>query len=120
MWNAGLAGTLIRHPAPQDVHVDDGQLLVAPSATGTNASRSIVGVIRWQQGAGIQSPGIVVGSTIWTYIGSQTYGAFIAQPDGSGFAIGFKLASDDPLNDVVIVRGDGTEIKIPGRYVPAW
>jgi hypothetical protein len=27
---------------------------------------------------------------------------------------------EDPLRDILIVKGDGTETKIPGRYMPTW
>jgi hypothetical protein len=62
----------------------------------------------------------------WKYEGPEVLGGFLAQPDGSGFAIGLKgsgqmklTAGEDPLRDILIVS-NAMESKIPGRYAPAW
>jgi hypothetical protein len=62
------------------------------------------------------------GTARWTYEGQEVLGSFLAQPDGNGFVIALKGSGQgqDPARDLLIVRGDGTETKIPDRYVPAW
>jgi hypothetical protein len=62
------------------------------------------------------------GKARWTYEGQEVLGSFLAQPDGNGFVIALKGSGQgqDPARDLLIVRGDGTETKIPDRYVPAW
>jgi hypothetical protein len=62
------------------------------------------------------------GKVRWTYEGQEVLGSFLGQPDGNGFVIALKGSGQgqDPARDLLIVRGDGTETKIPDRYVPAW
>jgi hypothetical protein len=105
---------------------DDSMLLVSIGFdTGTSSSQ--LAVIQWNAGL-----------SIWTYRGLEALGSFTAQPDGSGFAIALNALTqiepspcgnppqtpcqtvEDPLRDIVIVHGDGTETKIPGRYLPTW
>ncbi|MGA8924546.1 MAG: hypothetical protein WB682_15505 [Candidatus Dormiibacterota bacterium] len=65
---------------------------------------------------------------VWNYDGPEALGSSITQPGSGDFAIGFEVvsaqsasgAAPDPLRDVVIVHGDGTPTKIPGRYATTW
>jgi hypothetical protein len=61
---------------------------------------------------------------LWRYDGPETLGSFLAEPDGTGFAVALKVlplhVPDDPLSDVLIVHGDGTTAQIPGRYATTW
>ena len=61
---------------------------------------------------------------LWHYDGPETLGSFLAQPDGTSFAIALKVlplhVPDDPLSDVLIAHGDGTTTTIPGRYGTTW
>lgn len=88
---------------------DDSLVLVANSFLPEVSSG--LTVIDWRTGV-----------PVWRNQGSQAVGASIAEPSGRGFAI--ALTAPDqiqlPLRDIVIVAGDGSETKIPGRYVPAW
>ena len=78
------------------------------------------------------------GKVVWRYDGPEGLGSFLAQPNGIDFAIALKVVplqptpcgstpqtacpyqAPDPLNDVVILHGDGTATKISGRYVTTW
>jgi hypothetical protein len=75
---------------------------------------------------------------LWRYDGPEGLGSYLAQPDGTAFAVALKVvplhpspcgstaqtacraAPDDPLSDVQIVHGDGTTTAIPGRQVTTW
>ncbi len=64
------------------------------------------------------------GQALWRYDGPETLGSFLAEPDGTGFAIALKVlplhVPDDPKSDVLIVHSDGTTTQIPGRYATTW
>lgn len=105
---------------------DDSMVLVT-NGFDTGMAPSHLAVIRWSAGL-----------PIWTYAGTEALGRFTAQPDGNGFAVALMVPTrlepspcgstpqtpcqtvEDPLRDVLIVHGDGTETKIPGRYVTTW
>jgi hypothetical protein len=75
---------------------------------------------------------------LWRYDGPEGLGSYLAQPDGTAFAVALKVVPlhpspcgttpqtacravpDDPLSDVQIVHGDGTTTAIPGRHVTTW
>jgi hypothetical protein len=88
---------------------DDSLVLVASSFLVE--VQSGLTVIDWRSGA-----------AIWRNQGSEVVDGLISEPGGRGFAL--ALTAPDqillPVRDIVIVRGDGSETKIPGRYVPAW
>jgi hypothetical protein len=69
------------------------------------------------------------GKMLWRYDGPETLGSYLAEEGGNldqaigpGFAIGLKVISgtDDPQSDVVLVRGNGSETKLTGRYNLVW
>jgi hypothetical protein len=64
------------------------------------------------------------GLVVCRYDGPEGLGSFLAEPDGSGFAITLRVVPnhvpDDPLGDVLIFHGDGTTTTISGRYATTW
>jgi hypothetical protein len=63
---------------------------------------------------------VQTGKVLWRYEGSQELAGFLAQPNGKGFAVMLKGTADSgmhPSVSVVMVRGDGSAIAIPGSYV---
>jgi hypothetical protein len=64
------------------------------------------------------------GLVVCRYDGPEGLGSFLAEPDGSGFAITLRIVPnhvpDDPLGDVLIFHGDGTTTTISGRYATTW
>lgn len=65
------------------------------------------------------------GSMIWRETSTKGLTGFVAEPNGSSFALAVTdCCSGAPQNpvvgDVFIVHGDGTTTTIPGRYLPAW
>jgi len=78
------------------------------------------------------------GQVEWRYDGPEALGSFIVQPGGSEIAIGLRGAerldsgpcgstpgilcpgAKDPLRDILIVRGDGSILKVTGPYETAW
>jgi hypothetical protein len=100
----------------------DDRLVLAMAQPDKTRPWGQLTVIQWQ-----------TGSVVWSHGGSEILDSFIAQFDGTGFAIalqapthgdqkdcGTTSSSPCPGDDVVIVHADGTETKIPGRYLPAW
>jgi hypothetical protein len=105
----------------------DDNTILASTGFDTALAPSDLGAIPWRAGL-----------PIWTYSGAETLGSFVAQSDGSGFAIALKTPTrlvpspcgtpaqgacqqiEDPLSNVLIVHGDGTSTAIPGRYVTTW
>ncbi|MDQ6721801.1 MAG: hypothetical protein M3003_13540, partial [Candidatus Dormibacteraeota bacterium] len=105
----------------------DDNLVLASNGFDTNMQSAGLLVVRWSTDL-----------PIWTYRGLDALGSFTAQPDGKGFAIAFMSLTrlepspcgsapqtpchtvEDPLRDIVIVHGDGSETKIPGRYTTTW
>jgi hypothetical protein len=63
---------------------------------------------------------VQTGRVLWRYAGSQELAGFLAQPNGKGFAVMLKGTADSSMHpsvSVVMVRGDGSAIAIPGSYV---
>jgi hypothetical protein len=60
------------------------------------------------------------GQALWRYSGPSVLGGVVRQPGGRDFAFFVWKAGvpQDPLTDVFIVHADGTETKLPGRYLP--
>jgi hypothetical protein len=64
------------------------------------------------------------GRVVCRYDGPEELRSFLAEPDGTGFAITLRVLSthvpEDPMSDVLIFHGDGSTTTISGRYVPTW
>ena len=100
----------------------------------------LVSTSSWVGGQAIHLALIDVRSSqvLWRYDGPEGLGSYLAQPDGTGFAVALKVvalnpspcgttpqtachsAPEDPLSDILIVHGDGTRTAIPGRHVTTW
>jgi hypothetical protein len=74
------------------------------------------------------------GQTLWTYDGTDWPWTVVAQPGGKDFALEMgqmarnggpcpaeaPCVAPDPTRIVLIVHGDGTSKRVPGRYYPTW
>lgn len=139
-YPGGAASTLIRRVADRAVVATlDGSLKVlAFSGNGASvlvSTRPICGSI--DNGIGSADQAIIdwkSGRTIWQYDGPDALGDYTAQPGASGFAFALRaptaglvdsacgplVKTDDGLENLVIVRGDGSTIPIAGRYRTIW
>jgi len=64
------------------------------------------------------------GRVICRYDGPEELRSFLAEPDGTGFALALEAlpvrVPEDPLRDVLILHGDGSTTTISGRYSTTW
>jgi hypothetical protein len=61
------------------------------------------------------------GQRIWQYDGPEVFASLVAQPGGRDFALILRTPdAQDLLADVVLVHGDGSSTRLPGRYIPTW
>jgi hypothetical protein len=126
----GAPSTVIRRVSDKSVVASlDGSMAVL--AFGGNDQSVLVTTSPWvgQQPIHLAVVDWGSGNVLWRYDGPETLGTYLAEeggnldaPVGPGFAIGLKVitGTDDPLSDVVIVRGNGSETKLTGRYALAW
>ena len=61
------------------------------------------------------------GTVIWRQ-DRPSLDRLLVEPGGQGFALAFIDPSQrvSPPDTIVIVRGDGSAVRLPGRYAPAW
>jgi hypothetical protein len=61
------------------------------------------------------------GHWIWEYDGPDMLDSSMSQPGGRDFALVLRApASADLVATEVIVHGDGSSTRLPGRHVPTW
>jgi len=105
----------------------DGSLVLVTTHWEPATGAAHLGVIDWQ-----------TGRVIWRYDGPEALYRSTTQLAGSGFVLALRAPTrlepspcgtapygacqqvDDPLNDIVIVHGDGSTTAVPGRYEPLW
>ncbi len=99
---------------------DDSLVLVVPASLAAKAGfRHAMAVVDWRSGA-----------TRWQQTIADYYQGFAARPAGRDFAVGYgsliatgclvaSWVCGSPV-DITIVRGDGSAISLPDRYIPVW
>ncbi len=101
----------------------DGSLVLVTTQLDTGQAGSHVAVVDWRSGR-----------VVWAYAGPESLYRSIAQPGGSDFALALRAPTivepspcglnppcrqiEDPLNDLLLVHGDGTTTSVAGRYEP--
>jgi hypothetical protein len=135
----GAANTTIRRvsdwsgvaplsPSDQVLQVSgDGSLVLVTTQSSASVLPSHLAVIDWR-----------TGRAVWSYDGPESLYRSVASPDGREFAVALRAPTryepahcgaapygtchevSDPLNDILIVHGDGTTTAITGRYEPLW
>jgi len=116
-------------------HMDPSYAVVTFSGDGTRVlvrtqltpegTASRLAVLKWSEDGNL--------TVIWTYEGKEQLLAVAAEAGGDGLAIGFVDPADtttqwcapgapacEHLQTIVIVRGDGPAVQLPGRYNPTW
>lgn len=103
-----LAATLDRSVSVLAISADDSAALVttAPDVQGKPSHLAVVDV--------------ATGRLVWRYDGPDEYAGAATESSGAGFAIRLKAPTDvatmaNPIH-VVIVRGGGTSVAIPGEF----
>ncbi len=105
----------------------DGSLVLATTQLDSGQAPSHLAIIDWRSGR-----------VVWRYVGPESLYRSTVEPDESGFALALRAPTryepahcgaapygmchevSDPLNDILIVHGDGTTTAITGRYNPLW
>jgi peptidoglycan hydrolase-like protein with peptidoglycan-binding domain len=112
---------------------DDSHVLVNYSPDNPYLLPAHLVIEAW--GLGCPSTGGCYMLSLWSYNGPEALGSFAAQPGGPDFVLALKSPPrtvpsscvntvcqvfDEPLRDIVIVHGDESTTRIPGRFIPAW
>jgi hypothetical protein len=126
----GAPSTIIRRVSDKSVvaRLDPSMAVLA---FGGNDQSVLVTTSPWvgQQPIHLAIVDLRSGNVLWRYDGPETLGTYLAEEGGNldqavgpGFAIGLKVitGTEDPQSDVVIVRGNGTEARLSGRYNLVW
>jgi hypothetical protein len=121
----GSPSTIVRRVSDMSIVATLGPSMQVLAFSG-NDSLVLVTTSPWIGGQPIHLAliDLASGQSVCRYDGPEGLGGYLAQPDGSAFVISLKVVPnhvpDDPLSDVLIMRGDGTTTTVSGRYATTW